>query len=58
MQDKDPNLPGFYKKKNVEVSEIIEDEDKEDLEGLMDDEFEDMMMRMRNLTMALGWGGD
>ncbi|XP_027072680.1 GTP-binding protein BRASSINAZOLE INSENSITIVE PALE GREEN 2, chloroplastic-like isoform X1 [Coffea arabica] len=41
MQDKDPNLPGFYKKKKVELSEVIGDEDEEDSGGLMDDEFDD-----------------
>lgn len=43
MQDKDPNLLGFYKKKKVELSEVIDDEDEEDLEGLMDDEFDDFV---------------
>ncbi|KAL3533673.1 hypothetical protein ACH5RR_007194 [Cinchona calisaya] len=41
MQDKDPNLPGFYKERKVEVGEIVEDEDEEDFEILMDGEFED-----------------
>lgn len=41
MQDKDPNLPGFYKKKEEEVKEIVEEDDGEELDSLLDDEFED-----------------
>ncbi|KAK3021329.1 hypothetical protein RJ639_047072 [Escallonia herrerae] len=36
MQDKDPNLPGYYQEKKVEVSGMEEDE-----EGLWVDEFEE-----------------
>lgn len=38
MQDKEPNLPGYYQKRTVAVKQISEGE--EDIEGLWDDEFE------------------
>ncbi|KAM7505376.1 hypothetical protein LguiB_004280 [Lonicera macranthoides] len=36
MQDEDPNLPGFYQKKKVEVIEMLDDE-----EGLEEEDFGD-----------------
>lgn len=38
MQDKEPNLPGYYQKRTVAVKQISEGE--EDIEDLWDDEFE------------------
>uniref|UniRef100_A0A7C9AUS3 Uncharacterized protein n=1 Tax=Opuntia streptacantha TaxID=393608 RepID=A0A7C9AUS3_OPUST len=39
MQDEDPNLPGYYKKRKVEVTDV--DEIEEEFEGLVldDDDF-------------------
>ncbi|OMO68250.1 hypothetical protein CCACVL1_20010 [Corchorus capsularis] len=47
MQDKDPNLPGYYQKRKVIGKKVVADVDEDDLEELedelegLDDDFED-----------------
>ncbi|GAB4842728.1 GTP-binding protein BRASSINAZOLE INSENSITIVE PALE GREEN 2, chloroplastic [Ancistrocladus abbreviatus] len=41
MQDKDPNLPGYYKERKVEVVVSDISEDEEDNEGLLVEEFDE-----------------
>lgn len=39
MQDEDPSLPGYYQKRKMEVTEILEDE--EGVEAFLSDEFDE-----------------
>ncbi|XP_010261602.1 PREDICTED: GTP-binding protein BRASSINAZOLE INSENSITIVE PALE GREEN 2, chloroplastic [Nelumbo nucifera] len=41
MQDKDPNLPGFYQKRRAPQKETAEDEDEEAFSDQFDDELEE-----------------
>ncbi|XWS57117.1 hypothetical protein CRYUN_Cryun09bG0144000 [Craigia yunnanensis] len=40
MQDKDPNLPGYYQKRKVIDRKVVENEDGDDMEEYFEDELE------------------
>ncbi|KAF5938180.1 hypothetical protein HYC85_025686 [Camellia sinensis] len=67
MQDKDPNRPGFYQKRKVEVKQLLEDEEggfegfdeeEEDILDEIDGEYEESDEEEGNLKIEDGIGWD